>query len=49
MLSCEQLGHATLPMDADAIPLFANLIFHSMAARYAEVLILDRQDHREES
>jgi rhamnulokinase len=34
----QKLGHATFPLRADAIPLFANLIFHSMAARYAQVL-----------
>jgi rhamnulokinase len=34
----EKLGHATLPLHPNAIPAFANLIFHSMAARYAQVL-----------
>jgi len=31
-------GHAPLPEDPEAAPLFANLIFHSLAARYTEVL-----------
>jgi len=31
-------GHAPLPEDPEAAPQFANLIFHSLAARYTEVL-----------
>jgi rhamnulokinase len=31
-------GHAPLPEDPEAAPQFANLIFHSLAARYSEVL-----------
>ncbi len=34
----EKLGRKPLALQADAIPAFANLIFHSMAARYAQVL-----------
>ena len=34
----EAQGHARLPENADAAPRFANLIFHSLAVRYAEVL-----------
>jgi rhamnulokinase len=41
-------GHAPLPEDPDAAPRFANLIFHSLAARYTEVLrmISDVADKR---
>jgi rhamnulokinase len=31
-------GHAPLPENPEAAPQFANLIFHSLAARYTEVL-----------
>jgi len=31
-------GHASLPLDRTGIPQMANLIFHSLAQRYAEVL-----------
>jgi len=31
-------GHAPLPEERDAAPQFGNLIFHSLAARYTEVL-----------
>ncbi|MGB8496340.1 MAG: rhamnulokinase family protein [Candidatus Acidiferrum sp.] len=31
-------GYAPLPVDPEAAPQFANLIFHSLAARYTEVL-----------
>jgi rhamnulokinase len=34
----EKSGHTPLALQPDAIPSFANLIFHSMAARYAQVL-----------
>lgn len=34
----EKSGLPQLPLHADAIPSFANLIFHGMAARYAQVL-----------
>lgn len=33
-----QAGHATVGLDSTEIPQVANLIFHSLAARYAEVL-----------
>jgi rhamnulokinase len=37
-IQLEKSSHTALAMHADAIPVFANLIFHSMAARYAQVL-----------
>lgn len=36
--SLRQAGHAPLDESADAAPAFANLIFHSLAARYKAVL-----------
>lgn len=41
-------GHAPLPEDPEAAPQFADLIFHSLAARYTEVLrmISDVADKR---
>jgi rhamnulokinase len=37
-LQRQRLGLATLPESPSSAPAFANLIFHSLAARYAEVL-----------